>query len=353
MRHAHSSACTRSMACIVPPDLLRRIILEGEPEERSAAVDTLTLDGSIRMSRAEIAGRRTIGQRTFASLVSTGGQPNRTIFDQHHKTNGVGTVVRAEGHGATADPAVNEAYDGLGATYDFYWKVFQRDSIDGAGMPLQGLVHYGSRYNNAFWDGTQMYFGDGDGVYFTRFTASLDVIAHELAHGVTEHEANLIYSRQSGALNESLSDVFGSLVKQHHLGQKAEDADWLIGADCVGPKLAKALRSMKAPGTANPFDDQPADMDAFVKTADDNGGVHTNSGIPNRAFYLAASQIGGYAWEAAGQIWFDALRDPRIRPNSGFASFARATLRHAGSVYGASSAEMTAVQNAWTTVKVL
>ena len=192
--------------------------------------------------------------------------------------------MRAEGQPATKDPAVNEAYDGLGATYKFYWDVFRRDSIDGAGMALHGLVHFGSKYNNAFWDGEEMVFGDGDGVLFTRFTASLDVIGHELTHGVTQYEANLVYSGQSGALNESISDVFGSLVKQYKLNQTAKQADWLIGADCVGRKLKPALRSMKAPGTANPYDDQPADMDHYVRTTEDHGGVHTNSGIPNLAF---------------------------------------------------------------------
>ena len=146
--------------------------------------------------------------------------------------------------------------------------------------------------------------------------------------------------------------MFGSLVKQYHLAQTAAQADWLIGADIVGPELAPALRSMKAPGTANQYDDQPADMDHYVHTSKDNGGVHTNSGIPNHAFYVASTTLGGNAWEAAGNIWYDALLDPKVAPKTTFALFAGVTLRHARSRYGATSTEAQAVQSGWEAVKV-
>ena len=218
-------------------------------------------------------------------------------------------MVRREGDAPTGDVAVDEAYDGLGATFALFWEAYQRNSIDDAGMPLDATVHYDQDYDNAFWDGTQMVFGDGDGELFNRFTISLDVIGHELTHGVTEKESGLAYFNQSGALNESISDVFGSLVKQRLLGQTADQADWLIGAELLTAKVnGVALRSMKAPGTA--YDDpvlgkdpQPGHMNDFVRTNQDNGGVHINSGIPNRAFYLAATAIGGKAWDQAGQIW--------------------------------------------------
>jgi Zn-dependent metalloprotease len=343
----------RPWACIVPPSLLKRLALEGDADERANAIETIAVDQSLRLARAESAGRRAPGQRPLASLVSTGGGPHRIIHDQQHSMDVVGPIVRAEGQPATDDPAVNEAYDGLGATYAFYSQVLGRDSIDGAGMVMRGLVHFGTNYNNAMWDGEEMIFGDGDGVLFSRFTAALDVIGHELTHGVTQYEANLVYSGQAGALNESVSDVFGSLVKQYSRGQTAAEADWLIGPDCVGEQLQPALRSMKAPGTANPYDDQPTDMDGYVRTAEDHGGVHTNSGIPNHAFYLTATQLGGHAWEKAGLAWYEALRDPRIRPTTGFRSFARATVRQAGALYGTDSDEVHAVKNAWSQVKVL
>ena len=114
---------------------------------------------------------------------------------------------------------------------------------------MLGLVHYGRNYDNAFWDNAgHMFFGDGDGQILTQTTAGIDVIGHELTHGVTQHEANLTYSGQSGALNESISDVFGIQVKQMALKQDVTQSDWLIGADIVGPELKPALRSMKAPG---------------------------------------------------------------------------------------------------------
>jgi Zn-dependent metalloprotease len=198
-----------------------------------------------------------------------------------------------------------------------------------------------------------MIFGDGDGEIFNRFTIALDVIGHELAHGVTEDESQLAYLFQPGALNESLSDVFGSLVRQYALGQTAEEADWLIGRGLfTGAVDGVALRSMKAPGTA--YDDpvlgrdpQPAHMRDFVRTYDDNGGVHINSGIPNRAFYLAAIAIGGRAWEKAGRIWYETLRDPQLRPSTGFARFAKLTVGCAGRLYGPGSAEQEAVAEAW------
>jgi Zn-dependent metalloprotease len=216
-------------------------------------------------------------------------------------------------------------------------------------MPLLGLVHYGEDYDNAFWDGAgHMFFGDGDGRLLTQTTAGIDVIGHELTHGVTEHEANLVYSGQSGALNESISDVFGIQVKQRVLGQSAATSDWLIGADIVGPELAPALRSMKAPGTANPHDDQPADMNGYV-----NGGdVHTNSGIPNRAFAVAATTLGGNAWDAAGPIWYAALTNPQLTPNATFAAFAALTVAQARRTYGRGSAQEDAVRAGWDAVKV-
>jgi Zn-dependent metalloprotease len=162
-----------------------------------------------------------------------------------------------------------------------------------------------------------------------------------------------VYRNQSGALNESISDVFGSLVTQYAKGQTADQASWLIGAEIVGPVLAPALRSLKDPGNANPHDDQPADMDHFVHTSEDNGGVHTNSGIPNHAFYVVATTMGGKAWEKPGIIWYDAMRDPRVRPNADFLTFAKATLRSAKQRFGAQSAEAGAVRAGWEAVKIM
>ena len=144
-------------------------------------------------------------------------QPHRSIHDAEQSTALPGTLVRAEGQGTHADRAVNEAYDGLGHTWRLFWERLGRDSLDGRGLGLVATVHYGRQYVNAFWDGQQMVFGDGDGEVFGPFTASLDVIAHELAHGVTQYTSGLHYADQSGALNEHVSDVFQHQSYQYTL----------------------------------------------------------------------------------------------------------------------------------------
>jgi Zn-dependent metalloprotease len=336
--------------CVVPPHMLREIANRARAEEhRAFALRALELSAQMR-------GRRT----AFALLpqleLSTGTK-RRAIYTCNHGIDLPGTLVRGESEPPTSDESVNRAYDGLGDTYDFYMSVLQRNSIDGRGMRLNASVHFDNSYDNAFWDGRQMVFGDGDGQIFNDFTGCLDVIGHELAHGVTQFTAKLEYQDQSGALNESMSDVFGSLIKQYKLGQTADQANWLIGEGLLAPGIhGDALRSMKAPGTA--YDDptigkdpQPPDMANYVNTPEDNGGVHINSSIPNRAFYLTASAIGGYAWEKAGRIWYCALTQ-KLHHNSDFSDVARATYEAAGTLYGNGSAEQTAVARAWDTVGV-
>ncbi len=343
-----------ALHCIVPPELLLRVASSGTEEERDAALRTLALDQTMRQARVERATRLALAPAPPRLISGPVGGPHRSIYDQHESdAMELGELARAEGQAAVDDEAVNEAYDGFGATYNFYWEILKRNSIDDLGMPILGLVHFSQRYDNAFWDGEgHVFFGDGDEQLFTRLTKSLDVIGHELTHGVTQYTANLVYRDQSGALNESVSDVFGSLVSQYAKGESAEEASWLIGADVVGPALAPALRSMKAPGEANPHDSQPADMDHFVRTGEDNGGVHTNSGIPNHAFYVVATTLGGNAWESAGVIWYDALRDPRVKPNCDFLAFAKATLRAAQQRYGAEGKEAEAARAGWDAVKI-
>ncbi len=338
--------------------MLERIAENGSEAQRRWAMDTLTRDHSLRMARVQNMQYRASGPRRADILTEAlAGMPRRTIRTAQNTENVEGPVVRGEGDPPTGDVAVDEAYDGLGATYAFFWNVLERDSIDGDGLPLRGVVHFGSQYDNAFWDGQRMVFGDGDGELFLRFTKSLDVIGHELAHGVTEDEAALEYWGQSGALNESMSDVFGSLVKQWKGKQTAAKADWIIGAGLLTKRVKGiGLRSMKAPGTA--YDDpvlgkdpQPAHMRDLYKGREDNGGVHVNSGIPNHAFYLCATALGGYAWERAGKIWYRALCD-RLKPLSEFSDARRATIAVATDLYGRSSREVKAVQAAWKQVGV-
>ena len=339
---------------IIPPYLLRHLAESADDSVAARAESTLRVDQTFRSDRRAVAA-----QATFRpTAITVAAAPNREISTAKNARRLPGTVVRREGEAAIGDAAADEAYDGFGATWALFHDVYGRNSIDGAGMTLAGTVHYDKGYDNAFWNGERMVFGDGDGEIFGRFTASLEVIGHELTHGVTESTAGLIYQGQPGALNEHVSDVFGVLVKQHSLGQDATTADWLVGADLLLPGVAGvAIRSMISPGTA--YDDprlgkdpQPDHMSDFVTTSDDNGGVHINSGIPNRAFALAARAIGGQAWTAAGQIWFDVLTGADITARTDFATFARLTVAAAAARFGSDSAQHDAVRDGWVTVGV-
>lgn len=340
---------------IVPPHVLDKLSQSDDPVLADPARRTLEADAARRTRRQVTTVVRP--PAAPAPEKDRSGKPDRTLYDCRHGTDLPGTKVRSEGEEPTSDASVNRAYAGLGATFDLLLTAYGRRSIDGNGLPLIGSVHYDEKYNNAFFDGEQMVFGDGDGEIFLDFTVAIDVIAHELAHGLTQYTANLNYYGQSGALNESVSDVFGSLVKQYSLGQTAAQADWLIGAGLLAPRVqGVALRSMKAPGTA--YDDdvlgkdpQPASMDDYIHTGDDNGGVHLNSGIPNRAFYLLATALGGSSWERAGQLWFDVLTGGELAVDADFASFARLTVAAARSRFGEGD-EVEAVLKAWSEVGV-
>ncbi|MFF9607012.1 M4 family metallopeptidase [Streptomyces sp. NPDC014684] len=342
----------RPVNCIIPPYILDKLLDSEDSEARQAALDTLLITARLRGERAVRAA--------FAGAAAPG-DGRRTVFDceqEESLTNAV--LARPEDGPEVADASVNRAFDALGLTRDFYKEVFQRNSVDDKGMRLDGYVHFGFQVNNAFWDGRQMLFGDGDGKEFSNLTGSLEVIAHELTHGVTDHTAELEYHNQSGALNESMSDVFGSLVKQWSLKQTAEEADWLIGADVWTPGIAgDALRSMKDPGHAydNPKfgkDPQPDRMSKFIHLPDtkrgDFGGVHYNSGIPNKAFYLTAVHIGGFAWEAAGAIWYESLKASSAKDQ--FQDFAGTTFQKAGELFGVGGSEQSAVLAAWQEVEV-
>ena len=334
--------------CIIPPFILQNIMLRGDKRQQAAAWATLTDSEQFRGERRVLTA---LGP--FAS--SATGMKRRTIYDALHRFSLPGRLVRGEKDPKSKDIAVNEAYDGSGATYDFLFRVFGRSSIDGRGFRLDSTVHYGRNYDNAFWNGQQMVYGDGDGRVFRRFTAALDVIGHELVHGLTQCEANLDYRGQSGALNESFSDVFGSLVKQFKRKQTVHESDWLIGEGLFMPGIrAKGIRSLAEPGTAydDPLlgrDPQPGHMRDYVRTLEDNGGVHINSGIPNRAFYQLAVRLRGFAWEKAGRIWYGALCD-KLRTNSTFADAMNMTVRAAGEIFGANSREQKATREAWSEV---
>jgi Zn-dependent metalloprotease len=352
-------------AAIVPPYLLARIAASDDPRfdiAADAARRSLVRDWSMLEWRIPgeppsfVISDHAARDERPAAAPGTAPQPDRRISDAEATDVLPGRLVRREGQPDTGDQAVDQAYDGLGDTFEMFARVFARDSIDDAGMPLEATVHFGDHYDNAFWDGERMVFGDGDGEIFRGFTNSLSVIGHELAHGVTERTAKLRYQGQSGALNEHISDVFGALVEQYATGQDAESATWLIGEGVFTDLVeGRAIRSMIEPGTA--YDDdvlgrdpQPDHFDRYIETDEDNGGVHLNSGIPNRAFALASVELGGFAWEHTGRIWYDVLTSGRLKPTADFRTFAREIVAAANDRYGSTSREARAIAGGWAEV---
>jgi bacillolysin len=238
---------------------------------------------------------------------------NRKVYNMNGSTS-TGTLARSEGQAASSNADVNNAYNNTGATYDYYKSNFGRDSYDGAGAALLSFVHYGVGYENAFWDGYEMVYGDGFAVN--------DVTAHELTHAVTERTAGLEYADQSGALNESLSDMAGWDV---------DPGDTTMGEDLpIG-----AIRDMQNPGAYG----QPATASQYVCTSADEGGVHTNSGIPNKVYANLVSSLGR---TTAAKVRYRA-QTTYLTPQSGFAD-ARAAFVSAAADVGAST---TTVANAW------
>ncbi|TWT00963.1 M4 family metallopeptidase [Planomicrobium sp. CPCC 101079] len=256
-----------------------------------------------------------------------------------------------------ADGLFNEAYDAAavdahvyaGQTFDYFKKIHGRTSYDGKGARVISTVHYGEKYNNAFWSGSQMVYGDGDGTTFSPLSGSLDVVAHELTHAVTATTAKLIYQGQSGAINESISDVYGALVE----GYFDDHPDWLIGEDIYTPKQkGDALRSLADPTTKG----QPDHYSKLYLGTEDYGGVHINSGIGNKAAYLLANggthysvAVKGIGLDKTGKILYRTLTQ-YLTPNTSYRQYQAAAVQAATDLYGASSEEVNSVKAAFSAV---
>jgi len=337
---------------VIPPHILDRVA-QHSGDAADDARSTLEQMHELARERTQgfVAGEPIIESATPAP------KKRRSVYDAQHHRQLPGKLVMSEHKPRSSDVEVAEAYDGSGATFDFYSQVFSRNSVDDRGMRLDSTVHYSVRFDNAMWNGRQMIYGDGDGRLFRRFTASVDVIGHELTHGVTQYAAALGYDGETGALNEHISDAFGIMVKQFTHRLTARESDWLIGAELFTPAVkGKAVRSMAAPGTAydDPLlgrDPQPAHMRDYVDTYDDNGGVHINSGIPNHAFYLAAIALGGNTWDVLGRLWYAAVTQ-RLTSDADFNDFARATTDIAGELYGNGGRVQNIVADAWSSVGI-
>ncbi|KAM0293663.1 hypothetical protein ACHAPM_011575 [Fusarium culmorum] len=379
---------SKTMCHFVPGYILENIAnSEAVPDKaRQAAISTLSADQGFREQRMKVLASdgppATLGDPNVpaaqtpirAALVgpTAMAQPRglaavplilrRAIYNGKNLANLPGTLARKEGSERTLDRQVNNTYDGVGITVQFFHEVFGRNNIDGDGNTPLATVHHDPDpevlgYNNAFWDGRQIVFGDGDGIAFDHFADSLDVIAHELTHAITQYTADIPYEKQAGGLNESISDVFAAMVEQWQFNQTAADADWLTGQNLF-PVAFKgaALRNIANPGTAfnDPLTLGKDQQIAHFSQYNDDLDVHVTSGIPNRAFYLTAISFGGFSWLKAGKIWYATLTDPRIKQiseNITFADWAKVTVDHADKLFGVSASVI--VRNAWVSVGVL
>ena len=343
-----------SIHCILPPHMLETIGLRGDKKQRSMVDGLMRNAERYRMERSEssVSPMMAMAQMDaeesddFSAVVV-----DREVYDGQRRASLPGKLARKEGDCPVDDEVVNIAYDASGDVFDLYYQEYDRNSLDGLGMTLVSTVHHRNKFNNAFWNGRQMAYGDGDGVIFSRLT-ELSIIGHELTHGVIQFSGGLIYRDQPGALNESFADVFGALTTQYKLKQSAAEASWVIGEGTFGPEInGEGLRSLKAPGEA--YDDrllgkdpQPFHMDLYRNMQADNGGVHINSGIPNHAFYLLSQYLGGNAWEKAGHIWYDTLQTIN-NPGATFDEWADKTVEMARKRFGTGSREAIFTRRAW------
>ncbi|HEX6291399.1 MAG TPA: M4 family metallopeptidase [Herpetosiphonaceae bacterium] len=229
---------------------------------------------------------------------------DRRTYDAGQMTFLPGELARSENTPPVADEVVNAAHDHAKTVYDYFYAMFGRDSIDGAGMPITSTVHFAEGYNNAFWDGTQIVYGDGDAAMFAPLAHSLDVVAHELAHGVTERTARLYYSQQPGALNESFSDIFGILI---------DPANWEIGETVYTPEIpGDALRSAADPTRYG--DPSLWGEYLYASASNDSGAIHSNSGVLNHIAYEIATTIGR---AKTAQVFYRTLAQ-KLTANSDF-----------------------------------
>lgn len=352
MEKHNSGGCT---CFIVPPQVLEKFAIDEKltEQQRQYFANAAKLEQDWRRARkafAKFANRSLTVLPTAMNAVALAAAPSVLVFDCQHGSTLPGVPV--SNPGSSADGTTKRTFGETTEVVKFYKTIFGRNSLDNAGMSLISSVHYSVDYNNAGWTGTQMLYGDGDGNIFVDFTKSNDVIGHELAHGVTQFTSGFAYVNQSGGLNESMSDVFGSMFRQWRANQTVNAADWLIGKDIMGPgALARGftcLRDMANPGAAHCLAPQPTNFSQYHDGMD----PHESSGIPNLAFYKAAKAIGGKSWEKTGKIWYQALTGFAPSPNMKMKAFADRTRKIAGTMFPADSSIKTAVDNAWKAVGI-
>jgi Zn-dependent metalloprotease len=347
MRCSTPTRLPKNCGCcfIVPLNVLRTYAgdLRLDAQIRMKLKETFQETGRLKTFReagrvAAVAFRRSVAPALAAAVAV-----QQQVFDCQNRQSLPGRLVSDP---AKADEAAKMVFNVTGKVAEFYQQFFGRNSVDNQGLELVSSVHYRQDFDNAFWNGQQMVYGDGDGRLFSEFYHSPDVIGHELTHGVTQNESGLRYEGESGALNESISDVFGAAFNQWLNAWPASKPEgWLIGAGIVAKPEQDTgktcLRDMLQPTAAHCISQQPDSYDNFDPTAD----VHYNSSIPNRAFAMFAQGVGGNSWDRAIQVWYTACTDKRLSANATFVDFARLTVEAAKALAGP-------LQEAWAKVKL-
>jgi Zn-dependent metalloprotease len=336
---------------IIPQHVLRRLSNDRtlSKEQRKHFADTMKIDVELRKLRTQ-AGKLT----RVTSLMATGAAaavaaaPAITVHDCNHGQALPGAQINDPDN--SSDVTAKQVFVETTSVAAFYSEVFGRNSIDNAGMAMISSIHYSTSYNNAFWNGSQMTYGDGDGQIFIDFSKGDDVIGHELTHGVTQHTLQLTYVNEPGGLNESISDCFGSMFRQWESKKDVNAADWLIGADIMGPAAKQkgytCLRDLSDPAADHCMSPQPTKYSQF-KTGMD---PHISSGIPNLAFYTICKAVGGNSWDKVGKIWYKSLTGFGPTPNMKMKAFANRTRSVAADLFSGDNTVANAVDAGWQTV---
>jgi Zn-dependent metalloprotease len=339
--------CNQACCSIVPHSVLVKLSKDKtlSKDERSGFSQTAKYDLELRKIRTQAGKLTRLAMLAPAAKRLAPSTPAIEMYNCNHSQTLPGSIIPSPG--SSADAVAKRAFATTTKMAEFYKTLFGRNSIDNLGMTIVSSIHFGTDYNNAFWNGFQMAYGDGDGKIFVDFTKSNDVVGHELSHGVTQHSLQLNYANEPGGLNESISDVFGTMFRQWLGRQSVTAADWLIGKDIMGPTaIAKGyncLRNMKDPAANGALAAQPKHYSKYRPGMD----PHESSGIPNFAFYNAATMIGGNSWDKAGQIWYHAMTSGRPAPSLKMKAFADRTRKSTATLFPGDVNVGSAIDKAW------
>jgi Zn-dependent metalloprotease len=338
------------MSCtcfIVPGDVLTRLAQDKElsAELRKTFFETAQISDEIRALRDQAAKLTSVARVHAGAIDELATAPTVTVYDCQHTESLPGTPVPKPQK--SPDSTAKRTFNKTTSAAKFYKDVFKRNSMDDHGMTMMSSIHFRLKFNNALWNGLQMIYGDGDGSIFIDFTKGNDVIGHELTHGVTQHSLQLHMSDESGGLNESMSDCFGSMFRQWEKKQDVNKADWLIGHDIMGP-TAKArgftcLRDMANPAAKHCLAPQPTQYSQITPGMD----PHYSSGPPNLAFCTACKTLGGKSWKKIGQVWYHSLTAYGPTPHMKMKPFADRTRQMGHTMYSGTPAVAAAVDQGW------